>query len=112
MSAPPPFCDDCGWQACLQLNLCIEAIASETGQRPGDIELDVLRPLEPSRPLGDAELSDLANGLDRGPCSDCFGAPVAAVPPIDRPQLSMPAGAAKPPRSNPLRQAPTIDGID
>lgn len=111
MSAPPPFCDDCGWQACLQLNLCIEAIASETGQRPGDIELDLLRPLEASRPLDDAELSDLATGLDPRPYSDCVGAPVAAVPPIDRPQLSTPAGAAKPPRSQPFRQAPDLEDI-
>lgn len=35
------FCDDCGYQACLEANCCLERQAQFAGCDVGDLELDV-----------------------------------------------------------------------
>lgn len=60
------YCDDCGWQACLNEDCCLEAEAEARNMSPADLELDLLR--YPAKvltvpELSSVELEELASSL-------------------------------------------------
>lgn len=77
------FCDDCGYQACLQANCCLEHQAQFAGCDVQDLELDVaafaaevrrwLKPLPPVpesfvvHPLSAEDLAALERELEQRP---------------------------------------------
>ena len=89
-----PYCDDCGWQACLNEGCCLEAEAEARNMSPADLELDLLR--YPAKvltvpELSSIELEELATSLKSNKLST-GGDVVPLCVVIDAPPASMPAG--------------------
>jgi len=86
-----PYCDDCGWQACLKEGRCLEAEAEALDVSPSDLELELLRPVMVVAGPSAEELAALASALK----SDKLSTGSGVVPrcfKIGVPLTSMPAG--------------------